>query len=77
MLKSFKLPTLMLSLSLSAFAGTAAMAAASHNVPWYLSNANARAATLATCNADPGDLAATPDCVNAAAAAQDATNSVL
>jgi hypothetical protein len=78
MLNSLKPLTLALSLSLSAFAVAPALAvAATHTVPWYLANPDARASMLSTCNADPGDLAKAPDCMNAQAAQQYAVDSVL
>lgn len=54
-----------------------ALAAAQHTVPWYLANSSARAATLSACNADPGDLAKTPDCINASAAESDFITAML
>jgi hypothetical protein len=75
MFDSLKPLTLALSLSLSAFA--ALPATATHTVPWYLANPVARASMLSTCNADPGDLAKAPDCVNAEAAQRYAVDSIL
>lgn len=78
MFNSLKLRSLFLSTALLfALAGTPAIAAAEHSVPWYLSNAAARSATLATCEADPGDLASTPDCINAKAASRDADTAIF
>ena len=78
MLNSLKPLTFALSLSLSAFAVAPAIAAtATHTVPWYLANPVARTSTLSACNADPGDLAKTPDCTNAEAAQQYAVDSIL
>lgn len=57
---------------LLAFAATPAYAAATHDVPWFANHAAARQAAIAACAANPGDLAASPDCVNAAAAARTA-----
>jgi hypothetical protein len=45
-----------------------AMAATAHTVPWYLANPGKLHSTLAACQADPGDLNATPDCINAESA---------
>jgi hypothetical protein len=77
MFNALKLRTLALTVSLAALGATPALAAAAHTVPWYLSNTSVRTTTLATCNADPGDLARTPDCINARAAEQYAMDSVL
>ena len=78
MLNSLKPLTLALSLSVSAFAALPAIAAtATHTVPWYLANPVARTSMLSTCNADPGDLAKAPDCVNAEAAQRYAVDSIL
>ena len=52
---------------LLALAAPAAHAAATHDVPWFARHAAARQAAIA---ANPGDLAASPDCINAAAAAR-------
>jgi hypothetical protein len=54
----------------AALAAAPAYAAAQHDVPWYLANRGALQAELTACAANPGDLAATPDCVNAGAAQQ-------
>jgi hypothetical protein len=62
---------------LLAGAALPAVAATAHGVPWYLANAASRNATVAICQADPGDLAATADCINAAAAAKDAALAAL
>ena len=34
-------------------------------VDWYKKNASERSATLAKCKANPGELAASPNCINA------------
>ncbi len=39
------------------------------NVDWYKAHNKERAEMLAKCNANPGELAATPNCVNASRAA--------
>lgn len=57
-------PVLLALGTLSAYAG------ARHDVPWYARHAVARQATVASCMADPGDLASSPDCVNAIDAAR-------
>ena len=64
------LPALLASVFIVAAADTA-NAATPHTVPWYNANLAARATTLSACVADPGDLANTPDCINAETA-QDA-----
>ena len=46
--------------------------APTHDKAYYAANATERASTVATCQADPGRLAATPNCVNALAADADA-----
>ena len=46
--------------------------APTHDKAYYAANATERASTVATCQADPGRLAATPNCVNAQAADADA-----
>jgi hypothetical protein len=46
--------------------------APTHDKAYYAANANERASMVATCQADPGRLAATPGCVNAQAADADA-----
>jgi hypothetical protein len=56
---------------------TPVYAAAQHGVPWYLANHAALQSELAACTADPGDLAGTPDCINAKAAQQRAVISTL
>ena len=38
-------------------------------VDWYKANAPERAAMLAKCKANPGELAASPNCINAKTAA--------
>ena len=55
---------------LLALAAPAANAAATHDVPWFARHAAARQAALAACAANPGDLASSPDCINATAAAR-------
>jgi hypothetical protein len=47
-------------------------AAHSHDKAYYATHAPERATTLAACRNDPGELAATPSCVNAQAADADA-----
>lgn len=42
-----------------------AFAAVQHNVPWYIANPQQLQAEVSACQADPGDLANSPDCVNA------------
>ena len=54
-----------------------ALAATAHTVPWYLANPGSLRTTLAACAADPGALAATPDCVNAGAATKAAAIAAL
>lgn len=46
--------------------------APTHDKAYYAANASERTSTVATCQADPGRLAATPNCVNAQAADADA-----
>jgi len=46
--------------------------APTHDKAYYAANATERASMVATCQADPGRLAATPNCVNAQAADADA-----
>ena len=46
--------------------------APAHDKADYAANASERASMVATCQADPGRLAATPNCVNAQAADADA-----
>ncbi len=46
--------------------------APTHDRAYYAANATERASMVATCQADPGRLAATPNCVNAQAADADA-----
>jgi hypothetical protein len=46
--------------------------APAHDKAYYAANAAERASTVATCQADPGRLAATQGCVNAQAADADA-----
>ncbi len=46
--------------------------APAHDKAYYAANASERASTVATCQADPGRLAATPNCVTAQAADADA-----
>jgi hypothetical protein len=46
--------------------------APAHDKAYYAANAGARARGVAACRANPGRLAATPDCVNAQAADADA-----
>jgi hypothetical protein len=62
-----RLPALLASVFIVAAAG-AASAATPHSLPWYQANPAARSAALSACAADPGDLANTPDCINAEAA---------
>ncbi len=45
-----------------------AFASAQHDVPWYIANPQQLQAEISVCQADPGDLANNPDCVNAAKA---------
>jgi hypothetical protein len=61
------LPALLVSVFIVVAAGNAS-AATPHSVPWYQADPAARAATLSACAADLGDLANTPDCINAEAA---------
>ncbi|WP_174502660.1 EexN family lipoprotein [Acidiphilium sp. C61] len=60
-----------------ALAVAPAHAAATHDVPWFTLHASARQAAIATCAANPGDLAASPDCINANTAAHEALASEL
>jgi hypothetical protein len=53
---------------LTALAAAPDYASGQHGVPWYLANRVALQSELAACAADPGNLANTPDCVNANAA---------
>jgi hypothetical protein len=68
---------LALSTILFGFSVLPAMAAAKHDVPWYLAHPQDRQAMVGACSDDPGDLAANPDCVNAGKAAQQVTLSGL
>ena len=43
-----------------------------HDKPYFAAHAQERAAQLAACDADPGRLAASPNCVNARSAEADA-----
>jgi hypothetical protein len=57
--------------------GAAALAACSragpgHDKAWFAIHAGERASEIAACQADPGRLSATADCVNAEAADADA-----
>ena len=66
-------------LVLSAAGLAAALAACTpaepaHDVAYYLGHADERTAKLAACQADPGRLAHTPNCVNAVAADGEATS---
>ena len=38
-------------------------------VDWYMANEAARKAVIQQCNSNPGELRATPNCINATAAA--------
>ena len=68
-----RLRHVLLGLGLSGFVLAACSQPASmHDKADYASNASERASTLARCEADPGRLSATPDCVNAHAADADA-----
>ena len=63
-------------LVITVVAGSLALAACSQPPPVrdkadYLAHPTDRAAQLAECRANPGALASTPNCVNAAAAAAD------
>jgi hypothetical protein len=40
-------------------------------VAWYVANEAARQSMLAKCNANPGELGESPNCINAAAAANE------
>jgi hypothetical protein len=55
---------------LTALGPTLSYASAQHGVPWYLANRAALQSELTACTVDPGDLASTPDCINAKAAQQ-------
>ena len=55
---------------LAGFGPAQSYASAQHSVPWYLANRAALQSEITTCASDPGDLASTPDCVNAKAAQQ-------
>jgi len=62
---------------LLAAAGIAALAAcapkaALHDKAYYAAHGEARAATIAACNDNPGGAGGAPDCANAAAAEADA-----
>ncbi|MBV9511532.1 MAG: EexN family lipoprotein [Caulobacteraceae bacterium] len=46
--------------------------AAVHDKAFYAAHADVRAKAVAACEANPGGVAGTPDCVNAAAADADA-----
>ena len=72
-----RISTTFLAAALFAAAALPALAASTHSETWYLANANARTAELAACQADRGDLAATPDCINAQAASRSAALAVL
>lgn len=47
---------------------TASFAAEVQTVDWYKANKTERKAVLATCRNNPGELAKTPNCVNASRA---------
>ncbi len=59
---------LILSVFLSSLSVLPAMAAAQHNVSWYIAHRDELNTTLSSCQDDPGDLAKAPDCTNAQAA---------
>lgn len=44
-----------------------------HSVEWFKANRAALTDTLAKCNGNPGELAATPNCINAGRAQGDLT----
>ncbi len=60
-----------------AFSALPAFAAAQHDVPWYLQHKTERQAEVTACSANPGDLANTPDCINADAASSQAATAAL
>lgn len=68
---------LTLSTILLGFSVLPAMAAAKHNVTWYVAHPQDRQTTVSACLDDPGDLADNPDCINAQKAQQQVTLSGL
>ena len=69
--------SLVLSTALLGLSILPAMAAATHGVSWYISHPQELHETIATCQDDPGDLASTPDCVNAMDAQRELAISAL
>jgi hypothetical protein len=69
--------TIIISATLFCLSFLPAMAAARHDLSFYLNHPQQLHDTLSACQDDPGDLASTPDCINAQDAQQEITLSSL